>query len=131
LLCTSVSNGSWERWKYTTRFIVDAYHYTNHQASDRLCRIWCNPAPLDGSAPNLVLVEKDKQGRPYYKHAFNTQARWLSPCGFNQILKRMSLRNFDWFLHTMLFYHSMQILKKQSKKRRGKKEDDEDDDKNL
>ena len=30
LLRTSVSNGSWERWKNTTRFIVDAYHYTNH-----------------------------------------------------------------------------------------------------
>jgi len=26
-----------------------------------------NPAPQDGSAPNLVVVDRDKFGRPYYK----------------------------------------------------------------
>ncbi|KAF8218430.1 hypothetical protein L208DRAFT_1218188, partial [Tricholoma matsutake] len=34
----------------------------------------CNPAPLNGSAPNLVVVAHDKQDHPYYKCAFNTQA---------------------------------------------------------
>jgi len=74
VLRTAVSNGSWDEvWKDTTRFIVDSYHYTNHRETDELCRKWCNPAPLDGSAPNLVVVDRDDLGRPYLKRAFNTQ----------------------------------------------------------
>jgi CxC5 like cysteine cluster associated with KDZ transposases/CxC6 like cysteine cluster associated with KDZ transposases len=73
LLRTSIRNGSWEMWKDTTRFIVDTYHYVNHRTTDFLCRTWCNPAPLNGSAPNLVVVENDRHGRPHYKRAFNTQ----------------------------------------------------------
>ena len=75
LLCTAINNGVWETWKQTTRFIVDSYHYINHQATDYLCCKWCNPAPLNGSAPNLVIVEYDTQGVPHYKRAFNTQVR--------------------------------------------------------
>lgn len=74
VLRTAVANGSWDRiWKKHTRFIVDSYHYINHRTTDYLCRKWCNPAPLDGSAPNLVIVEKDMNGNNYYKRAFNTQ----------------------------------------------------------
>ena len=74
VLRTAIVNKSWDKtWKLTTRFIVDTYHYKNHRKTDELCRKWCNPAPEDGSAPNLVVVEKDNQGRPYYKRAFNTQ----------------------------------------------------------
>jgi len=74
VLRTAVANGSWNSvWKNTTRFIVDAYHYTNHRTTDELCRKWCNPAPQDGTAPNLVIVEKDTTGMAYYKQAFNTQ----------------------------------------------------------
>lgn len=63
----------WASWKLTTRFIVDSYHYINHRTQDYLCRTWCNPAPLDGSAPNLVIVETDKYGTKHYKRAFNSQ----------------------------------------------------------
>lgn len=74
VLRTSIHNKSWEQiWAPTTRFIVDTYHYGNHAATDEMCRTWCNPAPTDGSAPNLVVVAKDKKGRHYYKRAFNTQ----------------------------------------------------------
>ena len=74
VLRTAFRNGSWDRyWKHTTRFIVDSYHYINHRTSDYLCRKWCNPAPLNGSAPNLIAVEYDAQGNPHYKRAFNTQ----------------------------------------------------------
>jgi hypothetical protein len=52
---------------------VDAYHYINHRTTDYLCRKWCNPAPLNGSAPNLVTVAYDANGQPHYKRAFNTQ----------------------------------------------------------
>jgi hypothetical protein len=60
-------------WKETSCFIVDSYHYINHQTSDYLCRKWCNPAPLNGSAPNLVIVTDDANGNSHYKCAFNTQ----------------------------------------------------------
>ena len=73
VLHTAISNGAWNIWKETTRFIVDSYHYINHRTNDYLCRKWCNPAPLNGSAPNLVVVEYDINGNPHYKRAFNTQ----------------------------------------------------------
>jgi hypothetical protein len=68
-----IASGHWNNWKKTSRFIVDSYHYTNHEVTDELCRKWCNPAPTNGSAPNLVVVALDKHGQPYYKRAFNTQ----------------------------------------------------------
>jgi len=74
VLCTCITNGSWERgWKNTTWFIVDSYHYINHCTDDFICHKWCNPAPLNGSAPNLVISETDSQGCVFYKRAFNTQ----------------------------------------------------------
>jgi hypothetical protein len=76
VLRTAISNGSWQIWKQTSRFIVDSYHYINHRTSDYLCRKWCNPAPLNGSAPNLVIVENDLDGNPHYTRAFNTQV-WI------------------------------------------------------
>jgi hypothetical protein len=73
VLRTAISNHSWPVWRETSRFIVDSYHYINHRTSDYLCCKWCNPAPLNGSAPNLVVVEHDADGNPHYKCAFNTQ----------------------------------------------------------
>ena len=60
---------------------------------NHLCRSWCNPAPLDGSAPNLVTLNYDKHGKPYHKWAFNTQAceqlnTWLG--GFESIMRKMT-----------------------------------------
>ena len=74
VLKTALRNGSWERaWEKTTRFIVDSYHYLNHQDEDELCRKWCNPASADGSAPNLVIKGKDKHGKTCFRCAYNTQ----------------------------------------------------------
>jgi hypothetical protein len=147
---TSISNGSWDMWNKTTRFIVDSYHYINHRTTDYLCRKWCNPAPLNGSAPNLVIVEYDNEGIPHYKRAFNTQVSsdlvtncsnrfdlqaceqlnaWLG--GFESILKRMTSSNFNWFLHVMLFLHTEHVLKKQQDEMERMNEDsssDEDED---
>jgi len=133
LLRHAVVSGRWDAWKNTTRFIVDSYHYINHRTTDSLCRTYCNPAPLNGSAPNLVVVEKDRFGIPHYKRAFNTQAceqlnAWLG--GFESILKRMSAGNFNWFLHTMLFVHTQKVIKRQVEKQNGDiQEGDEESDK--
>ena len=143
MFCTAITNGSWEEtWMNTTRFIVDSYHYINHRTSDYLCRKWCNPAPLDGSAPNLVVVEKDKEENNHYKCAFNTQitdiylclanlltyilGMWTTQCmvrRIENILKRMNPWNFDWVLHTMLFYHTRDIIERQNSKASNKAND--------
>jgi hypothetical protein len=129
VLCTCLSNGSWQQWKETTRFIVDSYHYVNHHVNDELCRTWCNPAPWDGSAPNLVIPERNAAGQLYLKHAFNTQAceqlnAWLG--GFDAILNWMTSGNFNCFLHTMLYYHTRHVIHKQSLKNIGSNEEEEE-----
>jgi uncharacterized Zn finger protein (UPF0148 family) len=131
ILRTSIANGSWEQWKRTSRFIVDSYHYINHKADDILCRTWCNPAPTDGSAPNLVIPAVDNKGQPCLKRAFNTQAceqlnSWLG--GFESILKSMIPGNFNWLLHTMLFYHTRYVLEKQARKTKNEDNDDDNND---
>ena len=125
-----VNNNPYEDWLETTRFVVDSYHYINHKATDELCRTWCNPTPSDGSAPNLVIPTTDKNGNPCFKHAFNTQAceqlnSWLG--GYESILKRMTPGNFDWFLHTMLYYHTKHVLRKQNIKRKMEENENQDD----
>ena len=134
VLRTSVQNGSWDSWSKTTRIIVDAYHYINHRVGDWLCRVYCNPAPLDGSAPNLVVEAETKDGKKYLKRAFNTEAceqlnGWIG--GFDSILKRMTIYNFNWFLHVMLFYHTRNVLdkiKQKEEKEKNNQESDDDDD---
>ncbi|KAL0948122.1 hypothetical protein HGRIS_010739 [Hohenbuehelia grisea] len=115
----------WDSWKLTIRLIVDSYHYINHRTMDYLCPKWCNPAPLNGSAPNLVVVETDRNGNQHYKRAFNTQAceqlnAWLG--GFQYILNRMSIANFNWTLHALLFLHTQRVIRLQ-----GVEEESEDD----
>ena len=76
VLSTSITNGSWEEWKKTTRIIVDVFHYKNYSENDSLCRAWCNLAPTDGSAPNLVIPAVDKNGQACFKQVFNTQVSY-------------------------------------------------------
>jgi len=51
--------GYGQKYPGVTRADHYSYHYINHGTSDYLCYKWCNPAPLNGSAPNLVVVEYD------------------------------------------------------------------------
>jgi hypothetical protein len=112
---------AWIAGKNTSRFIVDSYHYVDHCATDTLCCRWCDPAPTDCSAPNLVVMERVKRGNPYYKCAFNIQEYeqlnvWLG--GLEGILRLMTPWNFNWFLHTMLFYNIREVIRKQEFRRR-------------
>jgi hypothetical protein len=50
---------------------------------------------------------------------------WIG--GFESILKRMVPGNFNWFLHTMLFYHTRYVLAKQDRRRKNEDSDDEED----
>ncbi|KAJ7868423.1 hypothetical protein B0H13DRAFT_1897135 [Mycena leptocephala] len=80
-------------WLTTTKFIVDAWHYIGRRGTDVLCRLWCNPAPTNGSQPDLVLVNVDDNGRTHTTRAFNTETAeqlnaWLN--GFEAQLRQMS-----------------------------------------
>ncbi|PPQ91311.1 LOW QUALITY PROTEIN: hypothetical protein CVT25_006598 [Psilocybe cyanescens] len=93
------AQGHWDEWSQTTQFIVDT--------------------PTDGSAPNLVITATASDGTTYQKRAFNTQAceqlnAWLG--GFDSILKRMTSQNYNWFIHTILSYHTRKVLQRQAKK---------------
>jgi hypothetical protein len=49
---------------------------------------------------------------------FDTQASeqlnsWIA--GYLQILKCMTADNFMWFLHSMLYFHTKQVIRKQQK----------------
>ncbi|KAH6873784.1 hypothetical protein BKA70DRAFT_1240949 [Coprinopsis sp. MPI-PUGE-AT-0042] len=106
-------------WVTSTRFIVDTYHHKNHSKDDSFCQEWCDPAPSDGSVPNLVIMKRDAEGRPIWLRAFNTQAceqlnAWLA--SYDSILKRMTLNNFNWFLHAILFLHAKKVLVRQERK---------------
>ncbi|TFK70975.1 hypothetical protein BDN72DRAFT_738276, partial [Pluteus cervinus] len=120
VLRTAVAGHHWDIWKDTTRFIVDSYHYNNHKTTDILCRTYCDPAPSDGSAPNLVIAKMGPDGL-YFQRAFNTQAceqlnAWIG--GFQAILNRMKIYNFNWLLHSMLFVHTQRKIQKQEHKKR-------------
>ncbi|KAF8982442.1 hypothetical protein BDQ17DRAFT_1394061 [Cyathus striatus] len=96
-----IRSRNWNMWKATTR------------VGDYLCHTYCNPSPLNGSAPNLVVVERDINDNPHYKRAFNTQAckqlnAWLG--GFQGILNRMSVDNFNWTTHALLYIHTQRYM---------------------
>ncbi len=134
VLHTSISNGSWDQtWQHTTQFIVDSYHYINHRTSDYIWKKWCNPALLDGSAPNLVIVEKDRDENNYYKRVFNTQVSNHQIvnllCNHQYCrhvnssihgLEGLKIYSREWFqvifLHTMLFYHTRHVIEKHNRK---------------
>jgi hypothetical protein len=122
VLRTAIVNRSFDTIWPNTRFIVDTYHYNNHKRSDDLCKSWCNPTPDNDSNPNylnLITVERDKNGILQAKRAFNTQASeqlnsWIA--SFNSILKRMTIHNFNWFLHVMLFLHTKRVIQRQKER---------------
>ncbi|KAF8873747.1 hypothetical protein CPB84DRAFT_1838917 [Gymnopilus junonius] len=96
---------------------------------DYLCWTYCNPAPANNVAPNLVIVEYDSNGQPYGHWGFNTQVckqlnTWLED--YQSIAKQMTPGNFNWFIHVMLFYHTKYTIKKQQKKQSNQETEDGD-----
>lgn len=98
-------------WLQSTKFIVDAWHYIGHKASDALCRLWCNPTPRNGSQPDLIQTGTDDNGNVILTRTFNTETAeqlnsWLD--GFDSQLRQMTDFTFDFYLHAlMLLYWDM------------------------
>ncbi|KAF8212682.1 hypothetical protein K438DRAFT_1565793, partial [Mycena galopus ATCC 62051] len=113
-------------WLTATRFIVDAWHYIGHRATDVLCCLWCNPAPLNGSQPDLVLVEQDANGISHQTRAFNTETAeqlnsWLN--GFESQLRQMSDVNYDFYVHVLMMVYAEKVERKVVEKKLGLSED--------
>lgn len=82
-------------WLRRVQLIVDSFHFAGHSKNDVLCRTFCDPAPLDGSAPDLVIplvqVEpKDSRKRSRtplkrsFRRAFNTEVSLGAPSRFRR-----------------------------------------------
>ncbi|KAJ7110994.1 hypothetical protein C8R44DRAFT_833366 [Mycena epipterygia] len=109
LLRHIVTQNPTDIWLATTKFIVDAWHYIGHRAADLLCRTRCNPAPMDGSQPDLILIQEDENGQMHQTRAFNTETEeqlnsWLT--GFESQLRQMSDVNYDFFIHVLMMIYA-------------------------
>ncbi|KAI1781661.1 hypothetical protein LXA43DRAFT_908109 [Ganoderma leucocontextum] len=109
LLRHIVTQDPHDSWIESTKFIVDAWHYIGHKATDVLCRLWCNPAPKDGSQPDLIQVQEDETGRIHQVRAFNTETAeqfnaWLN--GFEAQMRHMTDVNYDFFVHVLFLVYA-------------------------
>lgn len=119
LLRHIVTQNNESPWLKTTKFIVDAWHYIGHRATDVLCRLWCNPAPTNGSQPDLVITVTDDNGNRHTARAYNTETAeqlnaWLD--GFESQLRQMSGVNYDLFVHFLMLLFKEDVEKKIQKK---------------
>jgi hypothetical protein len=46
--------------------------------------------------------------------------------GYESMLKKMTAGNFNWLIHSMLFYHTQHVIAKQKQKAKKKKKSDDD-----
>ncbi|KAJ6452973.1 hypothetical protein C8R45DRAFT_1193402 [Mycena sanguinolenta] len=116
-IVTQDSNNPWLR---STTFIVDAWHYIGPLAADELSRIWCNPAPTNGSQPDLIAVRVDDNGRQHTTHTFDTETAeqlnsWLN--GLEAQLRQMSDTNYDFCMHVLMLLYKESVEEKMVKKK--------------
>jgi hypothetical protein len=91
----------------STRFLVDTFHFQTHK-EEPCCQTFCNPSPMDGSQPDLVIPIQGNDGIIHLHCAFNTEAAehlnsWF--VGYSGILSHMWAENHDFLVQVMLEYH--------------------------
>ncbi|KAJ7213445.1 hypothetical protein GGX14DRAFT_360800, partial [Mycena pura] len=84
------------------------------------CRLWCNPAPKNGSQPDLILAATDANGVVHQTRAFNTETAgqlnsWLG--GFEAQLRQMSAVNYDLFVHVLMMLYAERVQAHVEKKK--------------
>ncbi|KAJ7587818.1 hypothetical protein C8J56DRAFT_890692 [Mycena floridula] len=115
-----------DHWFKTTKFIVDAWHYIGHRATDVLCRLWCNPSPKNGSQPDLIRIAEDINGVKHTSRAFNTETAeqfnaWLD--GFEAQLRQMTDVNYDFVIHCLMMLYT-EIMEKRIREKKQELDDD-------
>src|SRR5258708_22777049 len=101
------ANGATDDWFQTSCFIVDSFHFKHHHNEPR-CQEFCNPAPTNGSQPNLVHPVQIPNGQVCYRQAFNTEAAeqlnvWLHK--YSGQLSHMHPYHHDFLLQVMFTHH--------------------------
>ncbi|KAJ7774200.1 hypothetical protein DFH07DRAFT_865941 [Mycena maculata] len=86
----------------STKFIVDAWHYIGHRATDILCRTRCNPAPSNGSQPDLVITQVDENAEQLNS--------WIS--GYESQLRQMTDVNYDFYIHVLMMIYGEMVEKR-------------------
>ncbi|KAJ7725665.1 hypothetical protein DFH07DRAFT_871769 [Mycena maculata] len=104
-----------DSWIASTKFIVDAWHYIGHRATDILCRTRCNPAPTNGSQPDLVIIQVDENGVAHQTRAFNTETAeqlnsWIS--GYESQFRQMTDVNYDFYIHVLMMIYGEMVEKR-------------------
>ena len=107
VLATLQSRGLADIWFRTTRFLVDTFHFQTHKEETH-CQTFCNPSPMDGSQPDLVIPIQGNYGAIRLHRAFNTETAehlnsWF--VGYSGILSHMRAENHDFLIQVMLEYH--------------------------
>ncbi|GAA5980397.1 hypothetical protein JCM5350_001483 [Sporobolomyces pararoseus] len=97
----------------SSRIVVTGFHQQCHSASDKICQHFCNSAPLDGSAPDLLTpyvssastAGSTRRTARVFERAFNSSAAEQlnsSLRGFTHLLQGMKAANFDFLLNCIL-----------------------------
>ncbi|KAJ6467573.1 hypothetical protein C8R47DRAFT_1179928 [Mycena vitilis] len=94
---------------------------TKIYSTDILCRTRCNPAPSDGSQPDLVITQVDENGVAHQTRAFNTETAeqlnsWIS--GYESQLRQMTDVNYDFYIHVLMMMYGEMVEKRVVSKHR-------------
>ncbi|KAG8929625.1 hypothetical protein FRC01_004014 [Tulasnella sp. 417] len=73
------------------------------------------PAPADGSQPDLVITQTDREGNTHTIRAYNTETAeqlnsWLN--GFEAAMRQMTNWNFDFFMHVLMYLYMKSVVAK-------------------
>ncbi|TFK24750.1 hypothetical protein FA15DRAFT_740401, partial [Coprinopsis marcescibilis] len=119
LLHHIITQNEQDPWLKSTKFIVDLWHYIGHRATDNLCQFWCNPAPIDGSQPDLIVLQMDAHGQVHATRAYNLETAeqlnsWIA--WYESQLRQMTDVAFDFFIHSLLLLYKESLEDRIQKK---------------
>ncbi|BGP32647.1 hypothetical protein JCM10296v2_004428 [Rhodotorula toruloides] len=107
----------------TSRLVVTAFHKQSHPHGDAFCDEFCDPTPLDGRAPDLVVPYKpvggsSKRGPQLrtFERAFNTSAAEQlnsTLSRFTPLLSTLKAENFTFLVHVLLRYRRDEVEKRE------------------
>ncbi|EDR13044.1 uncharacterized protein LACBIDRAFT_322455 [Laccaria bicolor S238N-H82] len=88
-----------------------------------LGRITLGSQIVEDQISNMMIQMQNHENPPItFVQVCEQLNAWLG--GYQSILKHMTPGNFNWFIHTMLFYHTKYVLHKQQMKKPEEGEED-------
>ncbi|GEM07740.1 hypothetical protein Rt10032_c04g1757 [Rhodotorula toruloides] len=116
---SSSGNSPLPPFLHTSRLIVTAFHKQSHPRGDAFCDEFCDPTPLDGRAPDLVVpykpIGKSKKRAPQlrtFERAFNTSAAEQlnsTLSRFASLLSTLKAENFTFLVHVLLWHRRDEV----------------------